>query len=158
MGGSEDGDGKGANGYGVTGMADGPEESRGELLIPEEDKLGKLDVDVTEGDDKGLDGEDEGSAEARAAARRMRTRRTTWIWSGGFCGLVGRELGKGLGSQGESLKGELYRSATCSGYVRKLGQETRTVGSKTPGPTVLVIGGVGSSAWYFPWATPTSVP
>ena len=68
-------------------MADGPgsmstlilvvvrntEESRGELLIPEEEKLGKLDVDVTEGDDKGLDGDDEGSAGARAAARRRRT-------------------------------------------------------------------------------------
>ena len=87
MGGSEDGDGKGANRYGVTGMADGPgsvstlilvivrntEESRGELLIPEEDKLGKLDVDVTEGDDEGLDGDDEGSAEARAVARKIRT-------------------------------------------------------------------------------------
>ena len=87
MGGSEDGDGKGANRFGVKGMADGPgsvstlilvvvrntEERRGELLIPEEDKLGKLDVDVTEGDDKRLDGDDEGSAEARAAARRMRT-------------------------------------------------------------------------------------
>ena len=87
MGGSEDGDGKGANGYGVTGMADGPgsmstlilvvvrntEESRGELLIPEEEKLGRLDVDVTEGDDKGSDGDDEGSAEARAVARRIRT-------------------------------------------------------------------------------------
>ena len=33
-------------------------------------------------------------------------------------------------------------------------RETRTVGSKTPGPTVLVIGGVGSSAWYFPWGPP----
>ena len=64
MGGSEDGDGKGAKGYGVTGMIDGPgsvstlilvvvrstEEGRGELLLPEEDKLAGLDVDVTEED------------------------------------------------------------------------------------------------------------
>ena len=57
----------------ATGTNTRTDESRGELLIPEEDKLGKLDVDVTEGDDKGLDGEDEGSAEARAVARRMRT-------------------------------------------------------------------------------------
>jgi hypothetical protein len=111
MGGSEDGDGKGAKGYGVTGMIDGPgsvstlilvvvrrtEEGRGELLLPEEDKLAGLDVDVTEeenecgervggGLDKGVecnddgdapgcvDGkEDEGAGEARtAAARRTR--------------------------------------------------------------------------------------
>ena len=62
MGGSEDGDGKGAKGYGVTGMIDGPgsvstlrlvvvrgtEEGRGEILLPEEDKLAGLDVDVKE--------------------------------------------------------------------------------------------------------------
>lgn len=62
MGGSEDGDGKGAKVYGVTGMIDGPgsvstlmlvvvgstEEGGGELLLPEENKLVELDVDVTE--------------------------------------------------------------------------------------------------------------
>jgi len=112
MGGSEDGDGKGAKGYGVTGIINGPgsvstlipvvvrctEEGRGELLLPEEDTLAGLDVDVTEegddcgervesGRDKGVGGDDdgnasgnvdekgdEGAAEVRtAAARRTRT-------------------------------------------------------------------------------------
>jgi hypothetical protein len=64
MGGSEDGDGKGTNAYGVTGMTDGlasvstlilvvvegAEGSRGEVLFPEYDKLVELDIDVTEGD------------------------------------------------------------------------------------------------------------
>ena len=64
MGGSEGGDGKGAKGYGVTGMIDGPgsvstlilvvvgstEEGGGELLLPEEDMLAGLDVDVREED------------------------------------------------------------------------------------------------------------
>ena len=86
IGGSEDGDGKGVNGYGVTGTTDGPgsvstlipvvdkstEESRGELLLPEEE-LGELDVDVTEEVDNGVDGDDEAPAEARAAAKRTRT-------------------------------------------------------------------------------------
>jgi hypothetical protein len=108
MGGSEDGDGKGAKRYGVTGMEYGPgsvstlilvvvsaEEGGGELelLLPEEDRLGRLDVDDGEVD-KGVDGDDdddepnvddkddgdekeeevgEGTAEARAAAKRMRT-------------------------------------------------------------------------------------
>jgi hypothetical protein len=101
MGGSEDGDGKGTKRYGVTGMEEGPgsvstlilvvvsaEEGGGELelLLPEEDRLGRLDVDDDEVD-KGVDGDDdkdeydekedevggEGAAEARAAARRMRT-------------------------------------------------------------------------------------
>jgi hypothetical protein len=61
MGGSEDGDGKGAKGYGVTGMIDGPgsvstlvlvvvrstAEGGGTLLLPEEDIL---DVGVREDD------------------------------------------------------------------------------------------------------------
>jgi hypothetical protein len=106
MGGSEDGDGKGAKRYGVTGMTDGPdsvstlilvvvstEEGGDELLFPEEDKLDRLDVDDGEVD-KGVDGdndgpecvddkdecdekedevEGEGAAEARAAAKRMKT-------------------------------------------------------------------------------------
>ena len=65
--GSEDGDGNGAKGYGVTGMIDGPdsvstlilvlvvvrsteEEGGGELPPPEEDILVGLDVDVREED------------------------------------------------------------------------------------------------------------
>lgn len=71
MGGSEDGDGKGAKRYGVTGMIDGPgsvstlilvvvtEDGGGELLLPEEGKLAGLDVDVTEEDndcDEGVNG------------------------------------------------------------------------------------------------------
>jgi hypothetical protein len=84
MGGSEDGDGKGAKEYGVTGMIDGPgsvstlilvvvrstEEGGGEILLPE-DKLVGLDVDVREEDkdcgervgggrDKGVCGDDDG--------------------------------------------------------------------------------------------------
>ena len=64
MGRSEDGDGKGAKGYGVTGMIDGPgsvstlilvvvggtEEGGGTLLLPEEDMLVGLDVGVREDD------------------------------------------------------------------------------------------------------------
>ncbi len=110
MGASEDGDGKGTKEYGVTGMTVGPgsvrtlilevvrpEEGRVELLLPAEDKLAGVDVDVTEGDSeygewvdderyKGVDGnddgdapgcvdrkEDEGTAEAGATARRTRT-------------------------------------------------------------------------------------
>ena len=82
MGGSEDGDGKGAKEYGVTGMIEGPgsvstlifvvdestEEGGGELLL---DKLAGLGVGVTEEDnecgervdggiDKGVDGDDDG--------------------------------------------------------------------------------------------------
>jgi len=62
IGGSEDGDGKGANGYGVTGMTDGPgsvstlilvvvstEKGGDELLLPE-DELAGLNVDITEVD------------------------------------------------------------------------------------------------------------
>jgi hypothetical protein len=62
IGGSEEGDGKGANGYEVTGMTDGPssvsaliprvvstEGGRGGLLLSE-DELAGLDVDVTEVD------------------------------------------------------------------------------------------------------------
>lgn len=70
MGGSEDGDGKGAKKYGVTGMIDGPgsvstlilvvvrstEEGGGELLLPEEDRLAALDVDVTEVDNDCVNG------------------------------------------------------------------------------------------------------
>jgi len=122
MGGSEDGDGKGAKVYGVTGMIDGPgsvsaiipivvrsTEDGGELLLPEEDMLAGLDVDVTEEDndcgervdggrDKGVgndddgdapgcvDGEDGGTAEARTpAARRTRmvkTRIDIHLWTG----------------------------------------------------------------------------
>ena len=98
MGGPEDGDGKGAKGYGVTGMVDGPGSVSTELL-PEEDKLVGLDVGVREEDkdcgervdcgrDKGVctdnDGdvlgsvngeEDGGAAETRAAAAK-RTRMT----------------------------------------------------------------------------------
>jgi hypothetical protein len=118
MEGSEDGDGKGAKAYGVTGMTDGlasvstlilvvvegTEGSGGEVLaLPEDVKLAELDVDVTaagndcggrvDGElDKEVDGDDddapdwfdekdededvvesEGTAETRAAARRMRT-------------------------------------------------------------------------------------
>ena len=87
MGESEDGDGKGAKVYGVTGMIDGPgsvstlmlvvvrstEEGGGELLLPEENKLVELDADVTEeeydcselvdaGWDKGVGGDDNGDA------------------------------------------------------------------------------------------------
>jgi hypothetical protein len=65
MGGPEDGEGKGAKRYGVTGMIEGPgsvstlilvvvrgtEEGGGELLLPEEERLARLDVDVTEEDD-----------------------------------------------------------------------------------------------------------
>jgi hypothetical protein len=64
MGGSEDGDGKGAKIYGVTGMIDGPgsvstlilvvvrstKEGGGTLLVPEEDILVGLDVGVREED------------------------------------------------------------------------------------------------------------
>jgi hypothetical protein len=114
MGGSDDGDGNGAKGYGVTGTIDGPgsvstlmlvvvrsteEEGGGELLLPEEDTLVGLDVEVREEDkdcgvrvdgdwDKGVCGgddgdvlgsvngkEDGGAAEARTAAVR-RTRMT----------------------------------------------------------------------------------
>jgi hypothetical protein len=104
MEGSEDGDGKGAKGYGVAGMRDGPgsvstlstEECGGE---PDEDKVAGLDVDDAsewvdrKGEGNGKEDEDkvesEGAAEARAAARRMRTtedhmgvqRGTTWtVW------------------------------------------------------------------------------
>jgi hypothetical protein len=62
IGGSEDGDGKGANGYGVTGMTDGPssvsaliprvvstEGGKGGLLLSE-DELAGLDVNVTKVD------------------------------------------------------------------------------------------------------------
>jgi hypothetical protein len=87
MGGSEDGDGKGAKVYVVTGMIDGPgcvstlilavvrstEEGGGELLLPEEDISAGLDVDVTEEDndcgervnggrDKGAGDDDDGDA------------------------------------------------------------------------------------------------
>jgi hypothetical protein len=57
MGGSKDGDGKGAKRYGATGMVDGPgsvstlilvvvgSTDGGELLLPEEDELARLDGD-----------------------------------------------------------------------------------------------------------------
>jgi hypothetical protein len=57
MGGSKDGDGKGAKGYRATGMVDGPgsvstlilvvvgSTDGGELLLPEEDELARLDGD-----------------------------------------------------------------------------------------------------------------
>jgi hypothetical protein len=93
MGGSEDGDWMGAKGYGEMGIGDGPgsvstlilvvigSTEGGELLLPEEGKLARLDDDDDGGgvDDKdeGNGKEDEvkvereGAAEARAATRRM---------------------------------------------------------------------------------------
>ena len=79
--GSEDGDGKGAKGYEVTGMIDGP--GSVSTLVPKvvstEGDGGKplpLEYDMEEGNGKEGEGkvECEGAAEARAAARRTRTR------------------------------------------------------------------------------------
>ena len=72
MGGSDDGEGNGANAYRVIGMADGPgsvstlilvivrtEEGVDALLLPEKDKLAALGVGVKEGGNDGrrVDGE-----------------------------------------------------------------------------------------------------
>lgn len=98
MGGSEDGDGNGAKRYGEMGMVDGPGSvstlilvvvgsiDGGELILPEEDELARLDGDEDNDipelvDDKGKGNgkeaedkvESEGAAEAHAATRRMRT-------------------------------------------------------------------------------------
>lgn len=126
MGGSEDGDGKGAKGYGVTGMIDGPdsvstlilvvvtEEDGGELLLPEEDKLAELDVDVTEeendcdelvdgGRDKGVGGDDNGAGKENGGAAETRTaaaRRTRMAKA-----LMGVQVGAPLDQLGRTGKG-----------------------------------------------------
>ena len=82
MGGSEDGEGNGTKAYRVIRMTDGPgsvstlilvvvrtEKGVDALLLPEKDKLARLDIGVTEGDndcggrvggecDKGVDHDD----------------------------------------------------------------------------------------------------
>ena len=68
-GGSEDGDGKGEKAYRVTGMTDGPGSVSTVVLVKTGDDCGES-VDSDGEDD---DVESEGVAEARAAARRMRT-------------------------------------------------------------------------------------
>lgn len=91
---------------------------RDELLLPEEDKLGELYVDVTEGGDKGVGGDDapewvddkgegngkevedkvesEGTAEARAAIRRMRAAdKRMDVQQGAACELVAEESANG---------------------------------------------------------------
>jgi hypothetical protein len=126
MGSSEDGDGKGANKYGVTGMTDGPgsvstlilvvvrstERGGGKLLLPEEDKLSDLDVDVAKGDDKGVDGDDEGAAEARAAAKRMRTAADHMDMERAHPVAPLWKTGKGMDCNGGNRKEELYGSVT----------------------------------------------
>jgi hypothetical protein len=143
MGGSEDGDGKGAKGYGVTGMIDGPdsvitlilvvvtEEDGGGLLLPEEDKLAELDVDVTEeendcdelvdgGRDKGVGGDDNDDGgkknEGTTDARTAAARKTRMakaLMGVQPCGLVG-ENRKRVRRQ----RGELPEARTLIGTGR----------------------------------------
>ena len=68
-GGSEDGDGKGEKAYRVTGMTDGPGSVSTLVLVRTGDDCGES----VDGDGEDDDVESEGVAEARAAARRMRT-------------------------------------------------------------------------------------
>ena len=88
-------DGPGSVNIPILGIVTSTGEGRIELLLPEEDKLGGLDVDVTEVDNKGVGSDDdalewvgdkgkgnrnddedkvesEGTAKARAETRKMR--------------------------------------------------------------------------------------
>ena len=126
IGGSDDGEGKGANAYGVLGMTDGPgsvstlilvvvegtEEDVDELLLPKADKLARLDVVVTkkdegvekEGEDK-LEGEV--VASARAAARRTRTAGDHMDVNGGTLWASWRGREKGRTTRGR-MKGKSF--------------------------------------------------